>query len=313
MKIGAYVIIFGDYSLKSVLDKSKALGTEAVEIPAGGFAHKKLCDPEKLLKDSSKLKNFLKTIKSKNLIISALNASGNVLHPDKAFAESSINDLKQAVEFAGKTGIPVVNTFGGCPGADESSKIPNWITTPWPTYYADAVKWQWEKKLLPFWNKMAKFAKKHNVKFGFEMHPGDMIYNTELLLMLREKVGMEEISCNFDPSHLFWQGIDPLAAIKRLGSTIVHVHAKDTELNSDIIKYRGVLDWKKHTDILDRAWSFRTVGYGHGPEFWNNFASTLKKVGYDYVISIEHEDLLMSPNEGLHKAISLLKRAVIFE
>lgn len=313
MKIGVFTAVFGDKDLEVVLDNVKALGLEAIEIGAGNFAGKKLCDPEVLLKDSDKLEKFLKTIKSRNLSISALNCSGNTLHPDKDYAESNIHDLKQAVELAGRIGIPVVNTFGGCPGADDSSKVPNWITCPWPPYYAEAIKWQWDTKLLPFWDEMAKFAKKHQVKFGFEMHPGDMIYNPELLLMLREKVGMEEISCNYDPSHLFWQGIDPIVAIKKLGGAIVHVHAKDTRVDDDVVKYRGVLDWKHYTEILDRAWSFRTVGFGHGLEFWNNFVSMLKSVGYDYVISIEHEDPLMSPDEGLSKAISLLKQAVIFK
>lgn len=313
MKIGVFTAVFGDKDLEVILDNVKALSLEAIEIGAGNFAGKKLCNPEVLLKDSNKLKKFLKTIKSRNLIISALNCSGNTLHPDKDYAESNTLDLEQAVELAGRIGVPVVNTFGGCPGTEGTSKVPNWITCPWPPYYADAIKWQWDTKLLPFWDKMAKFAKKHQVKFGFEMHPGDMIYNPELLLMLREKVGMEEISCNYDPSHLFWQGIDPIVAIKKLGDAIVHVHAKDTRIDDDVVKYRGVLDWKHYAGILDRAWSFRTVGYGHGLEFWNNFVSMLKSVGYDYVISIEHEDPLMSPDEGLSKAISLLKQVVIFK
>jgi sugar phosphate isomerase/epimerase len=152
MKIGVFAAVFGDKDLEVVLDNVKALGLEAIEIGAGNFAGKKLCDPEVLLKDSDKLEKFLKTIKSRNLSISALNCSGNTLHPDKDYAESNIRDLKQAVELAGRIGVPVVNTFGGCSGADDTSKVPNWITCPWPPYYAEAIKWQWDTKLLPFWD-----------------------------------------------------------------------------------------------------------------------------------------------------------------
>ncbi len=313
MKIGVVANVFGDKSFGEALDSTKSLGLEAIEIGAGNFAGKQYCNPGTLLKNKVELNKFVEEVEKRDLMISALNCSGNTLHPDKKYAESNILDLKQAVELAGKIGVPVVNTFGGCPGADDNSSVPNWITCPWPPYYADAVKWQWEKKLLPFWKDMAEFAKKHKVKFGFEMHPGDMIYNPEVLLKLIEEVGMEEISCNFDPSHLFWQGIDPLIAIRKLKDAIVHIHAKDTRVDEFIVKYRGVLDWKHYADTLDRAWSFRTIGYGHGLKFWNDFISLLKSIDYDYVISIEHEDPLMAPDEGLSKAVDFLKKALIYK
>jgi sugar phosphate isomerase/epimerase len=313
LKIGVFTAVFGDKTFDEALDSVEDLGLEAVEIGAGNFAGKNYCNPQELLENKDKLDNFLMKIKKRNLIISALNCSGNTLHPDKNYSEPNIKDLKQAVELAEILGVPVVNTFGGCPGADENSIVPSWVTCPWPPYYAEAIKWQWEKKLLPFWEGMAKFAKKHNVKFGFEMHPGDMIYNPEVLSLLREKIGMEEISCNFDPSHLFWQGIDPLVAVRHLKDAIVHIHAKDTRVDNTVVEYRGVLDWKHYSDTLNRAWSFRTIGYGHDMKFWNDFVSLLKSIGYDYVISIEHEDPLMSPEEGLNKAVNFLKQAVIFK
>jgi len=160
---------------------------------------------------------------------------------------------------------------------------------------------------------MAKKAKEGGIKFGLEMHPGDVVYNTEVLLKLREEVGAEEISCNFDPSHLFWQGMDPIVSMRYLGHAIVHVHAKDSRINSSVVDFRGVNDWKHYRELAKRAWTFRTVGYGHGAEFWNNFVSTLRFIGYDGVISIEHEDPLMSVNEGLSKAIEFLGKVLIYE
>jgi sugar phosphate isomerase/epimerase len=139
------------------------------------------------------------------------------------------------------------------------------------------------------------------------------VYNPETLLLLREKVGMEEISCNLDPSHLFWQGIDASQAVRRLGSAIAHVHAKDCVVYPSVSEWRGVLDWKHYGDLMNRAWNFRTVGYGHDIGVWNSFFSTLKMVGYDGVISIEHEDALMSKEEGLRKAVEFLKKTIIFQ
>ena len=167
--------------------------------------------------------------------------------------------------------------------------------------------------MIPFWKKLARKAKEAGVKFGFEMHPGDVVYNTEALLKLREEVDAEEISCNFDPSHLFWQGMDPIVSLRCLGNAIVHVHAKDSIINSSVVAFRGVNDWKHYGELAKTAWTFRTVGYGHGVEFSNNFVSTLRLIGYDTVVSIEHEDPLMSANEGLSKAIEFLGKVLIYE
>lgn len=313
MTLGLFAALFLDQTLEKALDIAKDLGLEAIEIGAGNFATLGHCDPEQLLKDDAGRAAFVKAVERRGLMISALNSSGNPLHPDPEFARKSVFELENAIELAGRIGVKVVISFAGCPGADDSSRVPNWITCPWPPYYAEAITWQWEKKIVPFWSSMAKKAKKSGVKVAFEMHPGDSVYNPELLLMLREKVGMEEIACNLDPSHLFWQGVDPVVAIRRLGSAIVHVHAKDCNVEPSVVAFRGVLDWKHYGDLLNRAWSFRTVGYGHDLGVWNGFFSALRSVGYDGVISIEHEDALMSKEEGLRKAVDFLKQSMIFQ
>ena len=150
-------------------------------------------------------------------------------------------------------------------------------------------------------------------RIAFEMHPGFCVYNPSTLLKLRNAVG-HIVGANVDPSHLFWQGIDPAEAIKMLGGdAIYHFHAKDTKIDDANTSRIGVLDTQRYGDILNRAWVFRTVGYGHGKVVWNNIISTLKAVGYDGAISIEHEDGLMSPKEGLEKAIAFLKDVIIYE
>jgi sugar phosphate isomerase/epimerase len=313
MKLGIVANIFGDKTFEEALDNARDLGLEAIEIGAGNFAGTKFCNPAELLKDKDAIKDFKKKVESRGLFISALNCAGNPLHPDKKFADAHIHDLENAMQLASNIGVGIINGFAGCPGGDENSSVPNWITCPWPPYYADAIKWQWDKKILPFWDDMSKKANKLKVKFGFEIHPGDSVYNPEMLLMLREKIGLQEISCNFDPSHLFWQGIDPIIAIKYLGKAIIHVHAKDTRIDKSVVEYTGVLDWKHYSNVLNRAWTFRTVGYGHGEKFWKDFFSMLRTIRYDGVISIEHEDPIMSPEEGLNKAVSFLKEAMLFK
>jgi sugar phosphate isomerase/epimerase len=312
MKLGVMAAVFGDKSWEDAAKAAKSQGLQAIEPGAGGFVGKNHCDPEKLLKDKDAVKRWTDAYMSQGLEVSAFAAHGNPLHPDTKFASAHKADLVNAIKLAGEIGVGIVNSFAGCPGAGENAKYPNWITCPWPPYFGDAVAWQWENKVIPFWKETAKIASGCGVKIGFEMHPGDVVYNPEALLALRAAVG-DTICCNFDPSHLFWQGMDPLLVIKRLGSIIVHVHAKDSRVDEDVVRWRGVNDWKHYGDIANRAWTFRACGYGHEKLFWNSFVSVLRLTGYDGVISIEHEDPLMSGGEGLGKAVEFLKSVILRE
>jgi len=205
--------------------------------------------------------------------------------------------------------VPVINGFSGVPGDHPNAKYPNWVTCSWPPEYLDILDWQWNDVVIPYWKEEAKYAESHGInQIAFEMHPGFVVYNPETLLRLREQDG-ESIGANFDPSHLVWQGIDPVEAIKKLGrkNAIFHFHAKDTYLDKANISVNGVLDTKHYSKILDRSWTFRSVGYGHDEKMWKDIVSTLRAVGYDYILSIEHEDMLASTDEGLSKAVSLLK------
>ena len=149
-------------------------------------------------------------------------------------------------------------------------------------------------------------------KIGLELHPGFCVYNTESLLKLRAAVG-PEIGANLDPSHIIWQGMDPVAVIRQLGKAgaIFHFHAKDTKVDELNTAVNGVLDTKHYGDEINRSWVFRSVGYGNGYQFWKDIVSNLRLVGYDYAVSIEHEDSLMSRSEGLEKAASLLNEVLI--
>jgi sugar phosphate isomerase/epimerase len=144
------------------------------------------------------------------------------------------------------------------------------------------------------------------------MYPGFVVYSPETMLKLRQIAG-SVVGCNFDPSHLFWQGIDPIAAVRLLEGAIFHVHAKDTQLYPSNMQRAGVLDTKPYSEERARSWIFRTCGYGHGAGWWSEFISTLRMFGYDYVLSIEHEDSLLSAQEGLTKAANFLNEIVIRE
>ena len=289
------------------------LGVQCIEIGAGGYPGDAHLKPEELIGNPEKVKEYKDLLKKYDIEISAISCHGNPLHPNKETAQKFHNEFKNAILAAELLGVDTIVGFSGCPGDCEESKNPNWVTCAWPNDFGEILKWQWEEKVIPYWKEMAEFSKAHGInKIAFEMHPGFVVYNPETLLKLRAAVG-DIIGANFDPSHLFWQGIDPICAIKALKGAIYHFHAKDTKIDEESTKVNGVLDTKPLSDLQNRSWIFRTVGYGHSSSVWNDIISTLKLSGYDGAISIEHEDGLMSPTEGLEKAITFLKDVLIYE
>ena len=311
MRVGLFTALLANLSLDEVIQKVKPLGIRTLELGVGNYPggpHLKL----EWLQQASKLKEFKQKLDDEGMSISALSCHGNALHPNKEVAQTHAATSKKAILLAEKLGVKTVIDFSGCPGDSDGSKYPNWSPTAWPPDFVEILKWQWEKKLIPFWTKHAKYAEDHGVRIAIEMHPGFSVYNPETMLRLREAAG-KAVGCNFDPSHMFWQGIDPCAAVRKLGGAVFHVHAKDTRLYDVNIKINGVLDAKPYSDEKNRSWIFRTVGYGHDADFWCDFVSTLQMVGYDDVLSIEHEDSLMSVDEGLSKAAAFLNQIVIKE
>lgn len=312
MKLGVFTVLFQDRSFEAMLDHVASMGLQAVEIGAGGFPGTAHCDPVTLLKDTGALNAFRKAVEQRGLIISALSCHGNPLHPDHKLAASYDKDFRNTVRLAAELGVGIVNTFAGCPGDSEDAKSPNWVTCSWPPDFSELLKWQWEEKVIPYWSEAGSFAEKAGVKVAFEMHPGFVVYNPETLLRLREAVG-PVLGANYDPSHLFWQGIDPVASVGALAGAIYHVHAKDTYIDQANTAVNGVLDTKSYANLVERSWTFRTVGYGHDLITWRAFVSALRLSGYDHVLSIEHEDPLASIDEGFAKAVNFLKEVILFE
>jgi sugar phosphate isomerase/epimerase len=308
MRVGVFTPLLSHMPLEEVLKKLKSYNVATIELGTGNYpgdAHCKLS----LLNDRIALGDFTKKLSDHGFTISALSCHSNPLHPNQELARRHQDVSRRTILLAEQLGVAVVIDFSGCPGDSPNSSHPNWVTCPWPPEYLEVLKWQWEKVVTPYWADHGRFAADHGVRIAIEMHPGFVVYSPETMLRLRSIAG-PSVGCNYDPSHMFWQGIDPIAAIPILGEAIFHVHAKDTQIYERNLPMTGVLDMKPYTDERKRSWIFRTCGYGHGEVWWREFISTLRMFGYDGVLSIEHEDSLLSPEEGLTRATAFLNQIV---
>jgi sugar phosphate isomerase/epimerase len=312
MRIGVFTVLWGKLSFEAALDKAVAAGVSAVEIGAGGYPGSSHCPVDELLASERAREQYLDAIRSRGLLLSALSIHNNPVHPDQAVAQEADETFRRAVRLAQLLGVPVVNTFSGLPGGAPGDSMPNWVTCPWPSEFLEILDYQWNQVTIPYWQGAARFAEEHGIKVAFEMHPGMLVYNVETLLKLRNACG-PVLGCNFDPSHLFWNGVDPVAAIRALGEAIFHVHGKDVYVDHLNVAVNGCNDHKPYERIPQRSWTFRSIGYGHDAKVWKDIVSALRLVGYDYVISIEHEDAMMSQDEGLAKGVALLKEAGMSE
>lgn len=312
MKVGVFIAMFRDIAFDQMLDYVQSVGVEAIEIACGGYVGDRYCKPAELLQDEDATATLKNAIVQRGLTISALSAHANPLHPNPEIGAAHRTYITNAILMAEKLGVDRIVTFSGCPGGGPDDRTPNWVTCPWPFDFSQTLDYQWNEVMLPYWETTARFAADHGVKLAIEMHPGFCVYNPGTMLRLREAIG-PTIGCNFDPSHLFWQGVDLTTAIRTLGTAILHFHAKDTRIDPINAALNGVLDMTSYRETSQRSWIFRTVGYGHGEATWRDIVSDLRMAGYDGALSIEHEDGLMSSREGLEKAVALLRNIVIRE
>jgi sugar phosphate isomerase/epimerase len=311
MYLGVVTAAFASQSFDEALDAIVARGITAIEVPAGGYFPKTHCDPERLLAEPAALSHFRDAIAQRNLTLTALALHGNPLHPDPHRRDEYAREFGNTVVLAELLGLTRLTLLAGLPGGGPGESTPNWIVHPFPPELESMLRWQWEECILPHWRNAARLAADHGLKLCFEMVPADCVYHPRALVRLRTEIG-PVIGCNFDPSHLFMQGIDPIEAIRILGDAIYHVHAKDARLEPTVVRTDGILDTLPYSAVRERAWIYRTVGYGHGEGFWRDFVSALRVVGYDDVVSIEHEDVLFAADEGLRKAVDLLQRVMPF-
>ena len=305
MKLGFVSDSVGCLSFDEMLDDAVRLGVSGIEVNTCGWTTAPHFDLKGLLGNASAQGAFLKAFSDRGLEVIALNANGNPLHPTDL---SQGEGLKDTIRVAGEMGIRTVCAMSGLPAGNATDTMPNWVVASWPPETQEILRYQWEVQLVPFWTEIVALAKEHGVDcIALEMMCNQCVYNVPSLLKLRETVG-PVIGANLDPSHLFWMGADPLVAAEALGKAIHHVHAKDTMLNAPVQATTSLLENGSLVDIPARSWSYVTLGFGHGEEWWRRFCYRLKMAGYDGWISIEHEDVLMNSLEGLEKSIDLLKR-----
>jgi DNA-(apurinic or apyrimidinic site) lyase len=311
MDIGVLTVALAGESLEDALDYLSGIGVDAVEFGCGGFVGEDHLPREEYLNDEDAQAELLSMVEERDLRISAISTHNNPLHPDEERADRAATEIEEAVTLADQLGVDNVNTFSGLPAGSPDGSVPNWITAPWPPEHAEALEYQWEEVAIPRWSALAEHAAAHDVNICIEMHPNMLVYEPTSMMRLREATN-EHIGANFDPSHLYWQGIDVTEAIRYLGErdAIHHFHAKDTRLYESNARVKGYLDTNPYTDEPNRSWLFRSIGYGHDEAHWKDVVSTLRMVDYEGALSIEHEDSLTSGTEGLEKAVDVLDRAV---
>lgn len=312
MKLGVFTPLFNHLTFEEMIEVVSEKGLDMVEIGTGGSPGNAHCDVDKLLASSEARADYLHKLADKGLSISAFSAHHNPISPNQAESHEADELLRKTIKLASLMNVPVVNGFSGVAGGNKTDTSVNWPVLPWPTEYADIYHYQWEEKLIPYWKSINADCASAGVDIGIELHGGFLAHTPYTMLKLRDATG-KHIGCNLDPSHLWWQGIDPVAAIKILGKekAIHHFHAKDTYLDQDNINMYGLTDMQPYSDVATRSWTFRSVGCGHDLKEWSDMISTLRMYGYDYVLSIEHEDPLMSIEEGFTRAVTNLKSIMI--
>jgi sugar phosphate isomerase/epimerase len=308
--IGVFDPVYEKVSLEEMLDKVSGLGLEAMEIGTGGYPGAHHCPVDELLADAAKAKAWQKKFEDRGIRVATLSCHGNPVHPDAKHAARDAETFRKTVLLAERLEVRVIVGFSGCPGGTPSETQPNWITYRWPPEYAEMQDWQWKEKVIPYWKEAANFARVHGIqRLAFEMHPNFVVYNPRTLMKLREAVG-EEIGANCDLSHLFWQGCDPVEVIHFLGKqgAIFHAHMKDTVLYPDKVAKYGVLNFAtKKEDRAEASDEFRAVGYGHSASLWKAVVKAYMDVGYEGILSIENEDLILPGEVGVARAAYVLK------
>lgn len=309
MKIGMITDSLGHLSFSEMLRASAELGLETLEFACGNWSSAPHINLNTMLGSETARREFIAAVEDHGLSISALNCSGNPLYPG-AKGEENHRVTAGTIKLASLLGIDRVVMMSGLPGGPGDAN-PNWIITDWPPECLEIQKYQWEEKLIPYWRDLVAYSNNLGIrKLCLELHGHQAVYNVHTLLKLRDAVG-ETVGANYDPSHPLWMNADPIAAVRALGSAIYYVHAKDTRVEPVPTAIDGNLDPRPGDRYGERSWNYITLGYGHGETWWRQFCTALKQAGYDDVLSIEHEDMMMSPIEGMRKSVQLLRNVAI--
>ena len=327
MKLGVYTAILHDKPLPEALTAIRELGLTSAEINSGGFVaapHLPIAD---IRASQDARDDYLGEFDAAGVTLTALNCNGNPLHPDPEVRSKHGQDVLDAIELASLLGVRRVVTMSGLPGTDSAATLPSWTVLPWESSSLDARDYQWNEVAIPYWKDVQARAADADVKVCLEMHPHNLVYNPATMERLATEIGATHVGAEMDPSHLFWQGIDPVAAVNSLGGLVHNAAAKDTRINA-AAAVNGVLDDRfgrvapDEPDALvlggrytlsrwpeNSSWDFVAVGRGHGVAWWADFLAALAKVDPDMAVNIEHEDQELGQLEGLRLAADNLREA----
>jgi sugar phosphate isomerase/epimerase len=308
MKIGLNTDSLGALGVEETLDHAASLHLDCVEFGLGGWSSAPHLDVRALLSDSAKRDRLKDMLRERRLAISALNASGNPLHPGDVGSQDS-QLARDAIALAAELGVGRVVMMSGLPGGGPEEKTPNWITSSWPLEATDMLEWQWTERVIPFWKQIAPLAQAKGIRLCVENHGRQCVYNPDSYFRLRAAVG-PTVGTNFDPSHLIWMGGDPVSAVRALGvEHIYHVHGKDTRIEPQA-RVNGTLETRYVVPVVGRTWNFVPLGHGLSRRGWLEILQALREVGYDDVISIENEDYTLDAKAAIAESVDVLRFAI---
>ncbi|WP_349618042.1 sugar phosphate isomerase/epimerase family protein [Azotobacter salinestris] len=311
MKLSIVTDSMGALSFEAMLDKVAGMGIQAVEMTTGGWSPAPHLRMNELLESAEKRAEFQEALAKRSIELCALNVSGNPLDPGRLGAEHR-DATEKTMKLAQLLGVRKVIMMSGLPAACAEDKVPNWIsyTVSWPPVLKDYLNYQWNDVAIPYWKDLVAKATDCGVeRIALENFSSMLVYNPETLFRLRDAVG-PVVGLNLDPSHLFWMGADPIAAARALGPAIHHVHGKDSRLERGLVDVNGVLETKEVTDTVSRAWNYVAVGCGHDLQWWREFFSVVRMLGYNEHVSLEMEDLTMSVEAGIQTSVEALKQTL---
>jgi sugar phosphate isomerase/epimerase len=309
VRIGVFTDALERLPLEEAAAWCAEAGIEAVELGVGGYSPARHADLS-LIGDRAACDRLLGLLAEHGLELAALNVSGNPLHPDPAVGTRHGAELRGAVELAQVLGVRRVVAMSGCPGAPGGGTWPVFAGGAWLPDMEGLWDWQWQR-IAGYWAELSGWAADAapDVVVCLELHPGTSIYNAESYRQLRS-VTRGNVRVNLDPSHFWWQGIDPVAAAAELGEAIAFAHGKDTLLHPDRIARHGVLDFRWPADAETVSWHFAAVGAGRPAAEWARLLEAIRAAGYDGVVSIEHEDPNLEPLAGITASVAGLQAAL---
>jgi sugar phosphate isomerase/epimerase len=304
VELGLYTDSLPDHTFEEALDVAARVGATAVEIATGGQSRAPHLDLEALLADGRRRAAFMAAFADRGLRIAALNCSAWPLHP--VVGERHVAIIRSTIRLAAELGVPKLVTMSGNPGDGAGDTAVNFVWYPWPHESTALLERQWDAAIA-LWRALAAEARSAGIEaLAFELHPLHLVYNVPTWERMRDAVG-PIIGVNLDPSHLFWQRMDPLTVVRALGPAVRHVHLKDTEVVEDEVALAGVLDARPFADPNRRAWNFRTAGAVHDRAWWTAFVSALRDAGYDDALSIENEDAGLPAETSVEQAAAMMR------